>query len=92
MVPQPVLDEQLSMGIEGGELSVAFMRSPLRTSRTHVSAVGWFGGLPLPRLTGGAVGDTTIFTRDSGICCFILSSRRCVVLLMYLCPHAQVKR
>ena len=44
----------------GGELCVAFIRSLLRTSRTHVSAVGCFlGGLPLSRLTGGAVGDTS---------------------------------
>ena len=49
---------------EGGELRVAFIRSLLRTSRAHVSAVGCFlSGLPLSHLTGGAVGDTSC-TRD----------------------------
>ena len=44
----------------GGKLRVAFIRSLLRTSRAHVSAVGCFlRGLPLYRLTGGAVGDTS---------------------------------
>ena len=76
----------------GGELRVAFIRSLLHTSQTHVSAVSCFpGGLPLSRLTGGAVGDTS-YTRESGMCCFILSPKRCVVLPMYLFPHAQVKR
>ena len=44
----------------GGKLRVAFIRSLLRTSRAHVSAVGCFlRGLRLSRLTGGAVGDTS---------------------------------
>ena len=67
----------------GGELRVDFIRSLFHTSRAHVSAVGCFlGGLPPSHLTGGAVGDTSC-TRESGIRCFSLSPKRCVVLPIY---------
>ena len=53
-----------------GELCAACARSLLRTPRTHAPAVGClrcFVGLPLPSLTGGAVGDATCCTIDSGV-------------------------
>ena len=77
-----------------GELCASFARSLLHTSRTHAPAVGCLRcsvGLPLPRLTGGAVGDATCCTIDSGVCCFTLSPRRHVVLDMYLFPHTKVE-